>query len=137
MPIRIVSAEEIAAENAAIDAEPMPHSASWALEHTLGMWPDLSFTTPDGRRFCLGAGSDSVLLRIEAAGCGLTDKQSEWLADRHGFIVEIDTEESTVAFDDEDSLRAAWWQLHELFGVALTEADYEYFDCWPVDDDSD
>lgn len=130
MPVRVVKIADWYAE---IDAQPLPHSLFGTLEEVTGKWPDLEFTTTDGRRFCLSSGGRSICLRIEARGCGLTRKQQKWLSKQEGVI--LDSEGDPIVFADADALRDAWFELHELFGVALTSEDYTHFGCQPSNDD--
>jgi|SRR6185437_2090829 len=119
-----------------IDAQPMPQALFGNLSGVIGQWPDLSFTTPDGRCLCLAEFGDSICHRLHAANTQLTPKQEKWLSAQAGVIV--DSEGDPLIFEDGDALRDAWFELHALFGIKPTPDDCGHFDWRPEStDDSD
>jgi hypothetical protein len=103
-----------------------PQSLYALIDSAISKWPDLSFTTPGGRRFCLAEFSDSILHRILADGNPhLTTKQRDLLSKLVGVITDSDGD--PMLFGASKSLERAWFDLHEASGVRLSHDDCQWF----------
>lgn len=91
-------------------------------------WPEFQFATPDGRVFaCIDDSINSILFRIQARGHVPALWERVALRKIRGAIIEIDTYDTPMVFEDRLEMLQAWLQLHDTFQVELTEEEWDVF----------
>src|SRR5438046_2577089 len=86
-------------------------------------YPDCTFNTPDGRMFALIEGSDSIKNRIFACGHSISKQEHKRLGCISGAIVETTEDDPPLLFQQTQHQVEAWVELHESFGVPLSERE--------------
>src|ERR1700693_5446214 len=84
---------------------------------------DCSFKTHTGRMFALIERSDSIKNRIFACGHSISKQDHTKLGCVTGAIVEIDQDDPPLRFRHVEQQVEAWVELHESFGVPLSERE--------------
>jgi hypothetical protein len=86
-------------------------------------YPDCSFNTSDGRTFALIEGSDSIKNRIFACGHSISKQEQKKLGCITGAIVETTEDDPPLRFRHVEQQVEAWLELHESFGMPLSERE--------------
>jgi hypothetical protein len=91
---------------------------------------DYEMITPDGRRYGLFCrGGESLLHFLQAMDILVTNKDRAMLAKVEGMIVEAGAEEPPQIYEDFDSLVRAWLSLHILYGVSISDEEWDALNC--------
>ncbi|HLH08967.1 MAG TPA: hypothetical protein VKW78_17130 [Terriglobales bacterium] len=91
-------------------------------------WPEFQFATHDGRVFaCIDDSINSILFRIQARGHVPALWERVALRKVRGAIIEVDTYDPPMVFEDRLEMLQAWMQLHDMFQVELTEEEWDAF----------
>ena len=121
--LKVISAREFRAQMAQWERE---DQLFWTLR-VIACWPDLTFTSRDGRRFGLFWDGESILLRLEAKHELITPKEQERLPKMAGFILELSGDgNEPMVYADMHGLACAWIELHQLHGTKLTQDELEW-----------
>jgi len=91
-------------------------------------WPEFQFATSDGRVFALIDDSiNSILFRIQARGHVPALWERVALHKIRGAIIEVDTYDPPLVFEDRMEMLQAWLQLHDTFHVEMTEEEWDTY----------
>ena len=89
-------------------------------------WPEFQFATPDGRVFAMIDDSiNSIIFRIQARGHIPALWERVALHKIRGAIIEVDTYDPPLIFEDRLEMLQAWLQLHDTFHVEMTEEEWD------------
>jgi len=92
-------------------------------------YPTYRFESRDGRQFGIFLDGDRILKLIDLEG-GHVNKRDvagvQRIKNLAGFIVEFESCDPTILFDDRTDIANAWEKLHVFLRVPITEEEDEY-----------
>ena len=133
MPTRTVSKEETQAVlHDSFDMENIAHEV-----REVAAWSDYQFTA-EGRTFSFIMFGESILHCVLAKGNSVSTREQDWIREQAGVIVELDTDDPPMFYQDHDASAKAWSELKGSFGLPLTDEEQAVlYGLFPYDPDDD